>query len=197
MRVIAGSAKRTVLVAPAGQFTRPTADRVKESLFNIISHNVPGARFLDLFCGSGGIGIEALSRGADFAIFVDSSTEAIKATRVNLEKTRFTSSAVLHMPIESAMSRLVKNGHSFDIIFADPPYGRDFEVQVLKLLHDYNLLAKDGIIIIETGIEASKIEASKDEGQTNTQQESQQAYFEKYEIRKYGSAMLSFYKAPT
>ncbi|MCL2527022.1 MAG: 16S rRNA (guanine(966)-N(2))-methyltransferase RsmD [Defluviitaleaceae bacterium] len=152
MRVIAGKARRTALAAPKGQATRPTADRVKENLFNIISHYVPGARFLDLFCGSGAIGVEALSRGAETAVFVDISKDAILATNSNIARTRLEKqSKVLQMCVIQAITKLKFDGNCFDIIFMDPPYNSTLFPQVAKALETASLLSDEGILIAEIG----------------------------------------------
>ena len=150
MRVISGTAKRVSLVAPQGQSTRPTADMAKESLFNIIGADIPQARFLDLFCGSGAIGLEALSRGAAEAALVDSSKDAMAATAQNLEKTRLTPRATLWpMPAAKAIMQMDACGQVFDIIFLDPPYDTDLLSQTLDLLGESGLLAPGGMIIAE------------------------------------------------
>ena len=160
MRVIAGLAKRTVLTAPEGQQTRPTADRVKENLFNIISPYVRDAVFLDLFCGSGAIGIEALSRGAGGVVFVDNSEVALNATKVNLTRTKLTSRAkVLNASALAAVAYLEKNNFSFDIIFMDPPYGQAILNQTLDAICNSTLLRPNGILIIECSTDTLALEA--------------------------------------
>lgn len=146
MRVIAGAARRTLLTTPAGGETRPTADRAKEGLFNILSGEIQGARFLDMFCGSGAVGIEALSRGAEKAVFVDNSPVAIKSTRENLAKTKLSDRAeILDISAQKAVAYL-KN-RSFDVIFLDPPYATEFS----GILEDaFALLDSGGVIIAET-----------------------------------------------
>jgi len=149
LRVIAGSARRTNLIAPEGLNTRPTSDRAKESLFSILADRICGAKVLDIFCGSGAIGIEALSRGAEKAVFVDESVAAIKATQANLNKTRLTTNAkVLQMKFDKAIQTL--EGQSFEIIFLDPPYGTHLLTQTLEKLTQIPLLVKNGIVIAET-----------------------------------------------
>jgi len=151
MRIVAGLAKRVNLVAPQGTHTRPTSDMAKESLFNIISANVRGARVLDLFCGSGAIGLEALSRGAAHAVFVDNAQPAINATLQNIEKTRLAHLAELvKLPAAQAISKLSATGRAFDIIFMDPPYETELLKEMLCLIAKANILAKDGMIIAET-----------------------------------------------
>lgn len=128
MRVIAGSARRRNLISPAGDSTRPTTDRIKETLFNILQGEVPDARFLDLFSGSGGIGIEALSRGSKQCIFVENGREAVHCIKTNLKNTGFSGkSQIMAMDVMQALRRLDQLGQPFDIIFMDPPYRKDFE----------------------------------------------------------------------
>ena len=155
MRVIAGAARRTALIAPKGQNTRPTADRIKENLFNIISPYIQGARFLDLYCGSGAIGIEALSRGAREAVFVDVSKDAANVTLANLARTRLTG-RVMHMCSLAAISLLEREGKGFDIIFLDPPYGRNLMGPTLEALDKSNLLLPEGVLIAEIHVDEPK-----------------------------------------
>jgi len=154
MRVIAGSARRIQLVSPKGQETRPTSDRAKESLFNMIADKLSGASVLDLFCGSGAIGIEALSRGAKEAVFVDSSKLAQTAVTQNLEKTKLGAGAqMLGMQVAKALQQLSQAGKRFDIIFLDPPYdmrGTNYLAQTLQTLSTVDLLVEGGLIIAET-----------------------------------------------
>ena len=178
MRVIAGSARRSVLLAPHGLNTRPTADRIKENLFNIISPYVPGARFLDLFCGSGAIGIEALSRGACEAVFVDTSKEAMNVTQANIVRTRLTG-LTMHMCTLAATSQLEGEGRAFDIIFLDPPYGSDMLGQTLKALDNSPLLCQDGILIAECSVNEEVPEL---------------AHLILQDTREYGNTRLMFYK---
>lgn len=154
MRVIAGTARRLPLVSPAGRDTRPTTDRIKETLFNIIQDDVPGCQFLDLFSGSGGIGIEALSRGARQAVFVEFGKEALSCIRKNLEKTRLKEKAVV-LPVEVtyAISKLEKMGQVFDIIYADPPYKKGFEPKVLSLLAQSAIVKPGTLVVMESSLE--------------------------------------------
>lgn len=153
MRVIAGKARRLPLIAPDGKDTRPTTDRIKETLFNIIQDEVPGCRFLDLFSGSGAIGIEALSRGAKEAYLVEFGREPLKCIRANLEKTRLTEEAVV-LPIEVtyAISKLEKMGKQFDIVYADPPYKKEFEPKIVELLAHSGIVRKDTLVILESSL---------------------------------------------
>ena len=150
MRVISGKCRGTHLVAPEGMETRPTTDRIKETLFNMIAFDLPECRFLDLFSGSGGIGIESLSRGAEKAVFVDQGNEAISCINANLEKTRLTKNAVV-MPcsVEKALSQLHRQGETFDIIFMDPPYALAELDDLLEMIAQKQLLSEDGYIILE------------------------------------------------
>lgn len=150
MRVIAGRARGSKLVGPSGQETRPTSDRIKESLFNMIGFELYDKSFLDLYSGSGAIGIEALSRGAKDATFVESSREANKAISSNINKTRFNEdSTILNMDIYKALDRLGKENKKFNIIFMDPPYNKDLINNTLQAIIDNKLLDPEGFIIIE------------------------------------------------
>lgn len=153
MRVIAGKARRLPLVAPEGKDTRPTTDRIKETLFNIIQDDVPGSMFLDLFSGSGAIGIEALSRGAKRAYLVEFGKEPLKCIRANLEKTRLTEDAVV-LPVEVtyAISKLEKMGQVFDIIYADPPYEKEFEPKIADLVAHSGIVREGTMVIIESAL---------------------------------------------
>ena len=150
MRVIAGSARSLKLTAPEGLEVRPTTDRIKETLFNILSPDIYGCRFLDLFCGSGAIGIEALSRGARKAVFVDNNTKSLECTRKNLMFTKLADGAeVIKSDSVSVINRLKIENRRFDIIFMDPPYDRGFEKSVLEQEAFCDILDEDGIVIIE------------------------------------------------
>lgn len=150
MRVITGQAKGKKLKAPKGLTTRPTTDRVKEALFNILNLYIEDSQVLDLFAGSGSIGIEALSRGAKKSFFVDKSSEAIKCINDNLHHTNLISKAeVYRNDVFNALLLLGRKKEKFDIIFIDPPYLQGFEINVLEKIKEYSLLYHDGIIIIE------------------------------------------------
>ena len=177
MRVIAGTARRMPLIAPKGQHTRPTSDRVKENLFNIIASDIRDARFLDLFSGSGAIGIEALSRGAREVVFADTSKDAINAIKSNLDRAKLTA-RVLSMCVLAAIPFLEQEGMVFDIIFLDPPYGASLLDQALCKLGNGVLLPADGIVIAECHIDEPKPEA----GPLVLQ-----------DTREYGNTRLMFY----
>lgn len=149
MRVIAGKARRIQLKTIDGMDTRPTTDRMKETLFNMISHGLCDCTFLDLFAGSGAIGIEALSRGAKESIFVEKNPKAIACIRENLKQTRLEAQAdIISGDVFSALHKL--NGNKkFDYIFMDPPYNHLLEKEVLTFLAKSDLLQEDALIIIE------------------------------------------------
>lgn len=150
MRVIAGSARRLLLKTPEGMETRPTTDRIKETLFNMLQPMIPGCRFLDLFSGSGAIAIEALSRGAAEAVLVENQQRALSCIRQNLEFTRLDDRArVMEGDVFACLKKLEGNSQPFDIIFMDPPYDRGLERQVLELLRASSLVHSQTQIIIE------------------------------------------------
>lgn len=153
MRVIAGSAKRIQLKTIDGLDTRPTTDRIKETLFNMISEYLSDSTFLDLFSGSGGIGIEALSRGAKKAVLVENNPKAVLCIRENLKITRLEErTEVYSTDVLTALSGL-ENTQKFDYIFMDPPYNQLLEKKVLVYLSDSDLLSEDGLIIVEASLE--------------------------------------------
>ena len=149
MRVISGSARGTRLKTIESNSTRPTLDRVKESLFNILQNNISDAVILDLFAGSGAISIEFLSRGAKKAYICDKSKEAIFVVKQNLDKTKLTNRAVIINKDYSKCLEEILN-EKFDIIFLDPPYEADLSIDAIKKIKKLNLLKEHGIIIIET-----------------------------------------------
>ncbi|MGN1030994.1 MAG: 16S rRNA (guanine(966)-N(2))-methyltransferase RsmD [Butyricicoccaceae bacterium] len=149
MRVISGSARGKKLETVEGMDTRPTTDRVKESVFNIIQTRVRGARVLDLFAGSGQMGIEALSRGAESAVFADKAPKAQAVIRKNLAAARVGDRAqLLCCDFQNAVKRV--QGEKFDLIYLDPPYGGILLNQALKEIESFDILQSDGIIICES-----------------------------------------------
>lgn len=149
MRVIAGSARSLKLKTLDGMDTRPTTDRIKETLFNMINPYIYNCRFLDLFAGSGGIGIEALSRGAREAVFVEKNPKAMNCIKDNLRFTRLADRAdTMQMDVIVALSRL-EGERQFDYVFMDPPYGQEWEKKVLTYLRDSKLLTQESVIIVE------------------------------------------------
>lgn len=151
MRVIAGTAGSLPLKAPEGLDTRPTTDRIKETLFNMLQRDVPGAVFVDLFSGSGAIGIEALSRGAEKAYFVDNSPKAVACIQQNLTFTKTANRAiVLKQDVCAALYGIREK--EADIIFMDPPYGCGQEESVLAVLGKMAYVTPDTRIIVETSL---------------------------------------------
>lgn len=154
MRVIAGKARRLQLKTVEGMNTRPTTDRIKETLFNMINNHVVGTVFLDLFSGSGAIGIEALSRGAEKAYFVENNRKAVDCIKENLKFTKLEDNAiVLSNDVISALSGLKGSNVTFDVIFMDPPYNKLFEKEVLTFLAKTDLINENTLIIIEASLE--------------------------------------------
>lgn len=156
MRVIAGSARRLQLEAPKGLATRPTLDREKETLFNMLQNGIYDSVFLDLFSGSGQIGIEALSRGARQAYFVEQSADALACIKKNLAFTRLDGQAVvMARDVLSAISMLEHQGITFDYIFMDPPYGQQLEKQVLYALAGSSIVHQDTVIVVESDLKTT------------------------------------------
>ena len=156
MRVIAGSARRLLLKTVDGMETRPTTDRIKETLFNMLQNDLYGARFLDLFAGSGALGLEAVSRGAELAVLVDQSKEAAQCIRRNIEKLRFQAKVeLLNCDWKQAVSKLAREGRRFELVFLDPPYRMDDLGPLCGELAAAGLLAPEAIIVWErrTGTE--------------------------------------------
>ena len=148
MRVIAGSARRLRLVTPEGNDTRPTQDRIKETLFNMIQNQVPGAVFIDLFSGSGGIGIEALSRGASKAYFIENAQAAYKCILENLKTTHFEEVAtVLKQDVVLGLRNIREK--EADIIFIDPPYHGELYERTLSQLAQMDYVTENTMIIVE------------------------------------------------
>ncbi len=151
MRVIAGQARGVPLYAPEGREVRPTLDRVRESLFAIIGPGIEGATFLDLFAGTGANGIEALSRGAASADFVDSDPAAVALIRKNLEKTRLGTRGVVHrLSLPGSLEKIAaKRAGHYDVVFADPPYDFAGYPVLIETVGERALLAPGGCLIVE------------------------------------------------
>lgn len=150
MRVIAGTAKGTRLKAPAGLAVRPTADRVKEALFNILGPRLIGSLFLDLYAGSGAIGIEALSRGADSCIFVDNNKKNHALIKENLIKTRLESKARLIIAdVKKALVTLSGEGVKADLIYLDPPYDSPDLTSVINSVFELGIISGNGLLVAE------------------------------------------------
>lgn len=156
MRVIAGSARRIQLNTVEGLGTRPTTDRIKETLFNMISNDIYDSNFLDLYSGSGAIGIEALSRGARAATFVEQQKDAVACIKSNLAATKLTDHASVYASdVMSALHNLDLKNESFDMIFMDPPYNQDYEKEVLGFLSKSRIINEDTVIIVESSLQTS------------------------------------------
>ena len=181
MRVISGMARRTPLYAPDGSRTRPTADMVKEGLFNVLGGRVASARVLDLFCGSGAIGVEALSRGAKEAWFVDEWAHALDTVKTNLERTKLSNPGQLvKLSVARAIEQLSAQGRRFDIVFMDPNYDEiDTINHTLQDITDTGIMEMDGILIVEI--------EKKLAGQVNIPK-----FFEVVQVKDYGRTRLLF-----
>jgi 16S rRNA (guanine966-N2)-methyltransferase len=149
MRVIAGSRKGHKLSAPRGHDTRPTSDRVRENVFNLVGA-LDGARVLDLFAGSGALGIEALSRGAASAVFVEHDPDAVRTIEGNLDRLRLTGARVVRGDVLRTVAQEATAGAKYDLVLVDPPYGMLTEIQTGLARHLPSLLAADGLAVVET-----------------------------------------------
>ena len=153
MRVIAGSARSIPLKTLEGLDTRPTQDRIKETLFNILQSDIPGCRFLDLFAGSGAIGIEAASRGAAQVVFMENNPKAADIIRLNLKNTHLEEKSVLYQgDLLGILPGLASREKVFDVIFMDPPYNHEYEKQVLSILQNSSLADEYTLIIVEASL---------------------------------------------
>ena len=178
MRIIAGSARSRTILAPEGRDTRPTLDRVRENLFNILMRRVPEARVLDLFAGSGALSLEALSRGAAHATLVDIDRAAIRCIQQNVTALRFTEETrILPMDWKSAVSQLQREGAQFDLIFLDPPYKMHDLTEVSKAL--IPLLSEEALVVVEHEV---RVMPALCEG------------FDMTDTRKYGIVGVSFFQ---
>jgi 16S rRNA (guanine966-N2)-methyltransferase len=153
MRVIAGSARSLKLTTPEGMDTRPTTDRIKETLFNMIQFDIQGASFLDLFAGSGAIGIEALSRGAKEAVFVDNAKAAYECVTENLKHTKLEASATVYKQDVFLALTMMEYQRKFDVVFMDPPYHKELEQKVLEYFTTSSLVDTDTLIIFEAALD--------------------------------------------
>jgi len=148
VRIIAGSRKGARIFAPKDRGTRPTSDRVRENVFNIVAPWVEGARVLDLYAGSGAMGLEALSRGATTAVFVEADAEAVRAIERNLDKLRLTGATVLRANATTGLAQEAAAGRKYDLVLADPPYAMtDYDTLARYLPR---ILAEDGLLVFES-----------------------------------------------
>ena len=153
MRIIAGSKRRLPLKTMEGKDTRPTTDRIKETLFNMLQNEIYGCYFLDLFAGSGQIGLEALSRGARYVVFVENAKKAAACITENIRFTKSDKeSLLLQMDVIAAL-RSMEGKYQFDIIFMDPPYDKELEREVLEYLKSSSLLKEDTLMITEASLQ--------------------------------------------
>lgn len=181
MRIISGTMRGTKLFTLEGDNTRPTLDRVKEALFSKINFEIQDATILDLFAGSGALGLEAISRGAKKSFLCDNSRDAIKIINQNIEKTKTKDKiCLLNMDYKKALVELKELKTKFDIVFLDPPYKTDFAEDAAKTIIEYELLNDNGFIILETD-DKEKVLKNID---TNI--------FDIKEIKKYGRVYLLF-----
>lgn len=184
MRIVSGKYRGRRLKSPPSLQTRPTSDRLRETLFNILASLIEGARFLDLCAGSGAVGLEALSRGATYAMFVDQSQKICKLIGANLESLDVPSndSDIVCSEATEFLRRHAKNkSHPFDIVFFDPPYSADYENTLGQLGNvASSLLASDGIVVVE---HYHKNELNEEFGP-----------FRRYRELKQGDSRLSFYQ---
>jgi len=177
MRIISGKCRGLNLETLKGENTRPTLDRVKESVFNILGNNFFDLAILDLFAGSGALGLEALSRGAKSCDFVDLSKEAIKVIKKNIDKCRMNELSTVHQcDFEVAIKKFPES--YFDVVFLDPPYGKDMGILAISKMD--KIIKDTGIIILET-------DNTEDIPDTIE-------CFERYDVRKYGRVMISFFR---
>lgn len=180
LRVISGNAKGHKLKTISGTATRPTTDRVKESVFNIISRFIVGARVLDLYSGTGNLGIESLSRGANFATFVDNSKGCLLTIKQNLLHTKLSDkSSIISMDVFVALKKLSKENRKFDIIFLDPPYNKNLADETLKCLVESDIIEQGGMVIVEHGYKEDVPQ--------------QVEFLKKIRYQKYGDTIVSFY----
>lgn len=183
MRIISGKARGTKLYTLEGIETRPTLDRVKESIFNIIQNNIEDANVLDIFAGSGAIGLEMLSRGAQKAVLCDKSKSAIEIIKKNIEKTHMQDQVELYNSDFKECIQKVQN-QKFDLIYIDPPYNTNYIFQALKQIIELDIIKEDSLIILETDDEVRILK------------EIEEINIEVIDKRKYGRATVIFLKKP-
>jgi 16S rRNA (guanine(966)-N(2))-methyltransferase RsmD len=148
VRIIAGERKGHTIFAPRGRETRPTSDRVRENVFNIVAPWVEDARVLDVYAGSGAMGLEALSRGAESVVFVESDQDAVRAIERNLERLRLTGATVLRLDARTALAQETAARRKYDLVLIDPPYAMTSFESLASYLP--RVLAEDGLLVLET-----------------------------------------------
>ena len=163
MRVITGTCRGRRLLEPAGMEVRPTTDQVKEALFNIIQFDIEGRKVLDLFAGTGQLGIEALSRGAAECVFVDSSRDSVRLVQENLRRCSLTARV-----LQCDALGILKFGEKFDLIFLDPPYGTGLDAKAIEEIKEFDILSHGGIMVVETRPETVLPEMPSEYGTTRT-----------------------------
>jgi 16S rRNA (guanine(966)-N(2))-methyltransferase RsmD len=175
MRIITGKAKGVRLATLPGEAVRPTTEMAKEGIFSAIQFDLAEKSFLDLFAGSGQMGLEAISRGAKSATFVDCSEDSLKVVRKNIEKTRFTmQTKVIRSEYGEFIKFAGKRGLKFDFIFADPPYEKDLTAELIKRIFRADLLNEGGLLMVETA--AEELEEDKIPAEVKDQLESIKQY---------------------
>ncbi len=150
MRIITGKARGLKLVTPKNYLVRPTADRVKEALFNIIQSRIPGSTVLDAFAGTGNLGLEAWSRGAEQIVYFDKSRESLKLVRANVEKAQAGEAVTLiHTDAVNGLAMMAQQGKRFDVVFSDPPYDKGLNQKVVEALSKWPVLKPGGLLVLE------------------------------------------------
>ena len=181
MRVISGKAKGRRLVAPKGGAIRPTADRIKESLFNILPRDFSGMKILELFAGTGNISIEALSRGAESALLVDASERSARIIRENLRRLELTDRTQMWvMPVRRALNAVGRQGQKFDVIFLDPPYDQKLVGRSLELIASVDPVYPTGVVVAEHSVRETL--------------KSSYRFLSLNDQRRYGDTLLSFFR---
>ena len=181
LRIISGEHRGRLLKTVPGRNTRPTSDKVKESLFNILQPRLYDSTVLDLFSGTGNLGLESLSRGCKKAVFVEKNPAALAVLRENCRSLNYMDCAeIIPYDVIKALHILSENKREFDIVFMDPPYEHDLEVPAIEALDKGNLVKDDGIIVVEHLL--------------NDEMPGCIGCFSRYQIRKYGNTALSFYR---
>jgi 16S rRNA (guanine966-N2)-methyltransferase len=180
LRVIGGKCKGKKLFALKGLSLRPTSDRVKEAIFDILQKYPSGQNVLDLFAGTGALGLEALSRGAQKAVFMEQSSRSCAVLRRNIEACRFSGqSEVVSKPVQAGLRALEERGDSFDLVFLDPPYGKGLAYRTLEILARSRILSVNALIVAEH---------SPDEDLSSV------SFLERIDRRRYGGTEVSLFR---